>query len=78
MSMILQTTPSATCRQGSGQAAAQQLAAACSRPLAMEHGIKPTQLFSRNAEVDAVNKQVGLEFEKLLFNLGRGTSGVRL
>ncbi|KAK9836342.1 hypothetical protein WJX81_007050 [Elliptochloris bilobata] len=42
-------------RRGNGEAAAKELAAACGRPLPLQHGVKPTQLFSRNAEVDAVN-----------------------
>ena len=47
-----------SCRQGNGEAAARELASACGRPLALQHGVKPTQLFSRNAEVDAVNSAV--------------------
>ena len=46
------------CRQGSSEAAARELAAACGRPLPLQHGVKPTVLFSRNAEVDAVNSRV--------------------
>ncbi|KAI8462467.1 MAG: PIF1-like helicase-domain-containing protein [Monoraphidium minutum] len=36
-------------------AAVQRLVARCARPLAARHGIVPTKLFSRNADVDAVN-----------------------
>ncbi len=45
------------CRQGNGEAAARELATACGRPLPEHHGVKPTQLFSRNADVDSVNAQ---------------------
>ena len=52
---ILPSSPFFYYRQGNGEAAAKELAAACGRPLREQHGIKPTQLFARNAEVDAVN-----------------------
>ena len=56
-------------RQGNGEAAAKELAAACSRPLREQHGIKPTQLFARNAEVDAVNAKAS-SFETDMHVLG--------
>lgn len=56
--MILRSWADVRCRQGNGEAAARELAVACGRPLALQHGVKPTQLFSRNAEVDAVNSRV--------------------
>lgn len=42
-------------RTGNGTAAIQQLLKQCTRPLPEQHGVKPTQLFSRNADVDTVN-----------------------
>ena len=42
-------------RTGNGTAAIQQLLKQCTRPLPEQHGVKPPQLFSRNADVDTVN-----------------------
>ena len=42
-------------RTGNGKAAIQELLQQCSRPLPEQNGVKPTQLFSRNADVDTVN-----------------------
>lgn len=42
-------------RTGNGTVAIQQLLKQCTRPLPEQHGVKPTQLFSRNADVDTVN-----------------------
>lgn len=44
-------------RNGDGAAAVAVLAAECSRPLPAVHGVRPTQLFSRNLDVDAVNNR---------------------
>ena len=42
-------------RTGNGRVAIQQLLQLCTRPLPEQNGVKPTQLFSRNADVDTVN-----------------------
>ena len=42
-------------RTGNGRAAIQQLLQLCTRPLPEQNGVKPTQLFSKNADVDTVN-----------------------
>jgi hypothetical protein len=42
-------------REGRGQAAITALLRRCSRPLVTVHGIKPTELYSRNSDVDFVN-----------------------
>jgi len=42
-------------REGRGQEAISALLRRCSRPLAATHGIKPTELYSRNSDVDSVN-----------------------
>ena len=42
-------------RTGNGKAAIQQLLQLCTRPLPEQNGVKPTQLFSKNADVDTVN-----------------------
>ncbi|DBA72022.1 TPA: hypothetical protein ACH3X2_14301 [Trebouxia sp. C0005] len=42
-------------RTGNGRTAIQQLLQLCTRPLPEQNGIKPTQLFSKNADVDTVN-----------------------
>lgn len=44
-------------RSGNGKAAIQELLQQCSRPLPEQNGVKPTQLFSRNADVDTVNAE---------------------
>ncbi|KAK9815272.1 hypothetical protein WJX72_000940 [[Myrmecia] bisecta] len=44
-------------RSGDGEAAIAELVRECSRPLPVVNGIKPTQLFSRNADVDRINAQ---------------------
>ena len=44
-------------RTGNGKAAIQELLQQCSRPLPEQNGVKPTQLFSRNADVDTVNAE---------------------
>ena len=44
-------------RTGNGKAAIQELLQQCSRPLLEQNGVKPTQLFSRNADVDTVNAE---------------------
>ncbi|KAK9860394.1 hypothetical protein WJX84_000183 [Apatococcus fuscideae] len=46
-------------RQGGpeGAQAVQELTSICQRPLPATNGVKPTQLFSRNADVDRVNTQ---------------------
>ena len=44
-------------RTGKGKGAIQELLRSCSRPLPEQNGIKPTQLFSRNADVDTVNAE---------------------
>ena len=44
-------------RTGNGKAAIQGLVQQCSRPLPEQNGVKPTQLFSRNADVDTVNAE---------------------
>lgn len=46
-------------RQGGpeGAQAVQELSAVCQRPLQSSSGVKPTQLFSRNADVDRVNTE---------------------
>ncbi|KAK9826266.1 hypothetical protein WJX74_003930 [Apatococcus lobatus] len=46
-------------RQGGpqGQQAVQELSSVCQRPLQSASGVKPTQLFSRNADVDRVNTE---------------------
>ena len=44
------------CRGGDGEWAVQELVRICSRPLPEVHGVQPTELFSRNAAVDAVNR----------------------
>ena len=56
LSLITVVVP--RCRQGNDEAAARELATACGRPLPLQHGVKPTLLFARNAEVDAVNSRV--------------------
>ena len=42
-------------RQGRGERALAALQQQCARPLPEVHGIKPTELYSRNADVDNVN-----------------------
>ncbi len=42
-------------RTGNGRTAIQQLLQLCTRPLPEQNGVKPTQLFSKNADVDTVN-----------------------
>ena len=42
-------------REGRGQAAMAALQRRCLRPLPQVHGIKPTELYSRNSDVDSVN-----------------------
>ena len=42
-------------RTGNGKTAIQQLLSLCTRPLPEQNGVKPTQLFSKNADVDTVN-----------------------
>ena len=42
-------------RTGNGKGAIQELLKLCTRPLPEQNGVKPTQLFSRNADVDTVN-----------------------
>ena len=49
-------------REGRGQSALAALQQRCSRPLRCAHGINPTELYARNADVDAVNTQ---QLEKL-------------
>ena len=44
-------------RNGDGEAAVGALVKACTRPLPPVHGVRPTQLFSRNADVDTVNNR---------------------
>ena len=44
-------------RTGNGKGAIQELLQQCSRPLPEQNGVKPTQLFSRNADVDTVNAE---------------------
>ena len=44
-------------RTGNSKAAIQELLQRCSRPLPEQNGVKPTQLFSRNADVDTVNAE---------------------
>ena len=44
-------------RDGDGAAALAVLAAECLRPLPPVHGVRPTQLFSRNKDVDDVNNR---------------------
>ena len=53
-------------REGRGQAALAALQRRCGRPLPATHGIKPTELYSRNADVDAVNAR---ELQSLDFPL---------
>ncbi len=42
-------------RTSNGRTAIQRLLQLCTRPLPEQNGVKPTQLFSRNADVDTVN-----------------------
>ena len=42
-------------REGRGQTALAALAQRCARPLPSVHGIQPTELYARNADVDTVN-----------------------
>lgn len=45
----------AGCRDGLAENALQEVVRCCQRPLPEKGGVKPTQLFSRNADVDRVN-----------------------
>lgn len=44
-------------RYGQGDSAVEVLARECGRPLPDVAGVRPTQLFARNADVDRVNGQ---------------------
>ena len=56
-------------RMGRGQGALAALQQRCARPLPETHGIKPTELYSRNADVDDVNNREleRLDFEAVTF-----------
>ena len=43
------------CRDGQPENALREVVRLCQRPLPEKGGVKPTQLFSKNAEVDRVN-----------------------
>lgn len=58
-------------RRGRGHQALAALQQRCARPLPETHGIKPTELYSRNADVDAVNTR---ELDRLEFELETFTS----
>lgn len=45
-------------RTGNGRTAIQQLLQLCTRPLPEQNGIKPTQLFSKNADVALEGEEV--------------------
>jgi hypothetical protein len=53
-------------REGRGHTALAALQQRCSRPLPSVHGINPTELYARNADVDAVNTN---ELQRLEFAL---------
>eukprot|EP00873_Tetraselmis_striata_P018943 jgi/Tetstr1/439207/TSEL_027650.t1 len=44
-------------KNGDGPKAVPELLKICQRPLKMQNGVKPTILYSRNADVDRINKQ---------------------